>query len=73
MIPSNGLEGSGVSSDENGHPVSSDVLMAKSDRTFMMLYSGKGANDNLTDAAELDKVIKDLALVRTSKRPGSAT
>ena len=59
MIPSNGLEGSGVSSDENGHPVSSDVLMAKSDRTFMMLYSGKGANDNLTDAAELDKVIKD--------------
>ncbi|HWP52523.1 MAG TPA: thermonuclease family protein [Pyrinomonadaceae bacterium] len=59
MIPSNGLEGSGVSSDENGHPISSDVLMAKSDRTFMMLYSGKGANDNLADAAELDKVIKD--------------
>jgi micrococcal nuclease len=59
MIPSNGLEGSNVSSDENGHPISNDVLMAKSDRTFMMLYSGKGANDNLADAAELDKVIKD--------------
>ena len=59
MIPSNGLEGSGVSSDENGHPISYDALMAKSDRTFMMLYSGRGPNDKLADAAELDKVIKD--------------
>jgi len=59
MIPSNGLEGSGVSSDENGHPISYDALIAKSDRTFMMLYSGRGPNDKLADAAELDKVIKD--------------
>jgi endonuclease YncB( thermonuclease family) len=59
MIPSNGLEGSGVSSDENGHPISYDALIAKSDRTFMMLYSGRGPNDKLADAAALDKVIKD--------------
>jgi len=59
MIPSNGLEGSGVSSDENGHPISYDVLMAKGDRTYMLLYSGRGPNGKLGDAAELDKVIKD--------------
>jgi len=62
MIPSNGLEGSGVSYDENGHPISYDVLMAKSDRTFMMLYAGRVPNDKLADAAELDKVIKDLGV-----------
>jgi endonuclease YncB( thermonuclease family) len=61
MVPSNGLEGSGVSSDENGNPISHDLLMAKSDRTFMMLYSGRGPNDKLADAAELDKVIKDFS------------
>jgi hypothetical protein len=59
MIPSNGLEGSGASSDGNGNSIAYDVVLAKSDRTFLMLYSGKGPNDNLTDAAELDKVIRD--------------
>jgi endonuclease YncB( thermonuclease family) len=59
MIPSNGLEGSGVSSDVNGHPISYDVVTAKSDRTFMMLHSRRGPSDKLADAAELDKVIKD--------------
>lgn len=59
MIPSNGLEGSGVSSDLNGHSIAYDVVLAKSDRTFLMLYSGKGPSDNLADAAEMDKVIRD--------------
>lgn len=59
MIPSNGLEGSGVSSDVNGHSIAYDVVLAKSDRTFLMLYSGKGPNDNFADAAELDKVIRE--------------
>ena len=59
MIPSNGLEGSGASSDVNGNSIAYDVVLAKSDRTFLMLYSGKGPNDNLADAAELDKVIRD--------------
>jgi endonuclease YncB( thermonuclease family) len=59
MVPSSGMEGSGVSADENGHPISYDVLMAKSDRTFMMLYSGRGLNDKLADPTEVDKVIKE--------------
>jgi endonuclease YncB( thermonuclease family) len=59
MIPSNGLEGSGVFSDVNGHSIAYDLVMAKSDRTFLQLYSGKGPNDRLTDVAELDKVIRD--------------
>src|SRR5262245_6088917 len=60
MIPSSGLEGSGVFQDENGRSIQYDVVFAKSDRTFLAMQSGRGPKDNLTDAAEMDKMIRDM-------------
>jgi len=60
MIPSSGLEGSGVFQDENGHSIQYDVVFAKSDRTFLAMQSGRGPKDNLTDVAEMDKIIRDM-------------
>lgn len=59
MIPSSGLEGSNVSADGNGHSIASDVVFAKSDRTFLLLYASRGRSDRLSDAASLDKQIRD--------------
>jgi len=60
MVPSNGLEGSGVYPDADGHSIVYDVVYAQSDRTFLGLQSARESKDNLTDAAELDKVMRDL-------------
>src|SRR5215813_13959762 len=60
MVPSSGVEGSGVYPDADGHSIVYDVVYAQSDRTFLGLQSAREPKDNLTDAAELDKVMRDL-------------
>jgi hypothetical protein len=60
MIPSNGMEGSGVSSDQRGLPVAYDIVTSGSERAFLALVAGKGANENYTDATAIDKSIKEL-------------
>ena len=58
MIPSNGVETSGSAPDKNGIPIAYDIVFAKSDRTFLALFSGQGPTDHLTDSAELDQTFK---------------
>ena len=60
MIPSNGVEGSGITSDQRGLPVAFDIVAAGSERAFLVLVSGKGANENYTDSMAIDKSIKEL-------------
>lgn len=60
MVPSNGRQGSGVSSDQHGLPVAFDIVAAGSERAFLVLVSGKGANENNTDASAIDKSIREL-------------
>jgi len=60
MIPSNGFEGSTVTSDQRGRPVALDILLAGGERVFLVLVSGKGPNDTYSDSSAIDKAIRDL-------------
>lgn len=61
MIPSNGVETSGVVKDvSTGLPVILDILAAGSERGFVSLTSARGPNNNYTDASALDKSIRPL-------------
>lgn len=60
MIPSNGLEGSTVVASKGGQPVALDIVVAGSQRTFLVLVSGRGPNENFTDSTAMDKSIRDL-------------
>jgi len=60
MVPSSGVAGSGVSSDQHGLPVTYDIVAAGGQQAFLVLVSGKGANENNTDSTAIDKSIKEL-------------
>jgi len=61
MIPSNGVETSGVVKDNvSGLPVIMDILAAGSERGFVSLTAGRGPNNSFTDASALDKSLKPL-------------
>lgn len=59
MIPSNGLEGSIVTSDANGKPVALDIVRALGERAHLMVIAGRGPETNLTDSSVIDKSIHD--------------
>ena len=60
MFPSNGVEGSSVSSDQHGLPVALEILAAGNEQAFLMLVSGKGPNENHTNATAIDKSMREL-------------
>jgi len=68
MIPSNGVEGSSVTTDQHGLPVSLEILAAGNEQAFVMLISGKGPNDNLTTATALDKSMRELVNNRAATK-----
>jgi endonuclease YncB( thermonuclease family) len=59
-LPSNAVEGSTTAMDPKGQPVAFDFLAAGGDQAFYAVVSGKGANENRTDAEALDQSIKSL-------------
>ncbi len=60
MIPSNAMTASNIASDPRGKPVALELLVAGNERVFMVLVSGKGPNDNRTDASTLDQSLRSL-------------
>ena len=59
MIPSNGLEGSIVTSDANGQSVALDIVKALGERAHLLVIAAKGPDSNLKDSAFIDKSIHE--------------